>query len=48
MFEIKLNFKISLDWFELANFDTNYGLQAVNETVTSCSVFCPIGGEAHS
>ena len=26
-----------LDFFELATFGTNYGLQAVNETVTRCS-----------
>ena len=32
--EIKSNFRISLDLFELATFGTNYGLQSVNETVT--------------
>ena len=36
MSEIKLNFRISLDLFELATFGTNYGLQTVNETVTRC------------
>ena len=34
--EIKSNFRISLDLFELATFGTNYGLQTVNETVTRC------------
>ena len=36
MSEIKSNFRISLDLFELATFGTNYGLQTVNETVTDC------------
>ena len=36
MLEIKSNFRISLDLFELANFGTNYGFQTVNETVTRC------------
>ena len=36
MSEIKSNFRISLELFELATFDTNYGLQTVNETGTRC------------
>ena len=36
MLEIKSNFRISIDLFELANFGTNYGLQTVTETVTRC------------
>ena len=34
--EIKAHFKISFDFFELAIFDKNYGLQTANETVTRC------------
>ena len=34
--EIELNFNIILDLFELVTFDTNYGLQTANETVTRC------------
>ena len=36
MSEIILNFRISLDLFELATFDMNYGLQTANKTVTCC------------
>ena len=36
MSETKSHFKISLDFFELATFGMNYGLQTVNETVTRC------------
>ena len=51
MSEIKSNFRINLDLFELATFGTNYGLQTVNETMlpeSGSAVFCPIGGEALS
>ena len=41
MSERKSNFRISLDLFELATFGTNYGLQKVNETVTSCPKVAP-------
>ena len=36
MLEIKTNFRISLDSFEMATFGTNYGLQTANETITRC------------
>ena len=36
MSEIKSNFRISLEMFELATFGTNYGLQTANETFTRC------------
>ena len=37
MSEIKAHFRVSLDFFELASFGTNYGLQTANETVTRCT-----------
>ena len=36
MSEIKSNFRISLDLFELATFGMNYGLQTFNASVTRC------------
>ena len=50
MLEIKSNFRISLDLFELATFGMNYGLQTVNETVTRCPkvalrYFVPLSGK---
>ena len=36
LLEIKSNFRISLDLFELTILGTNYGLQTANETVTCC------------
>ena len=37
MWEIKSNFGISLDLFELATFDTNYGLQTADKAITGCT-----------
>ena len=36
MSEIKSNFRISLDLFELTIFGTNYGIQTVNESSRRC------------
>ena len=50
MLEISLNFRISLDLFELATFGRNYGLQAADKVITGCmkalysAVFWPIPG----
>ena len=36
MSELASKFRICLDLFELVTFDTNFGLQTANETVSRC------------
>ena len=37
MLEITLNFKNSLDLYELATFGTNYSLQTADKAITDCT-----------
>ena len=37
MLEIISNLRISLDWFKLATFSTNYCLQTADKAITNCT-----------